>query len=260
MFKEGQLLVTRTHRRFSRSPAVSRLSDPRISPSGASSYLDSKILEGLRKRLPVSYAQMHHAVRRERPDVPARVPSPLGDNQRTQRRSSSRTPRTLQPPKQLRTPMFGAGAKHSRGLEVVDSSVGPESRTRVPFLACGPASDCGSPDPRPWSARMRHRAPPLPVHPPHCPGTGDAWLPLSRVPSSPWAPKAALRLRVCRASAPGEAAPGGARAAAPAPRHPCRGAAASGAPARHRLRAPVPAAPPRHAPPLGRPLRGPAAR
>lgn len=128
---------------------------------------------------------MHHSVRRERPDVPARVPSSPGDNQRTRRRSSSRTPRTLQPPKQLRTPVFGAGSRRPRGLEVVDSSAGPESRTRVPFLACVPASDCGSPDPRPCPARMRHRAPPLPVHPPHCRGTGDAWLPPSRVPSSP---------------------------------------------------------------------------
>lgn len=199
---------------------------------------------------------MHHAVGKERPDVPARVPSLPGDNQRTQRRSSSRTPRTLQPPKQLRTPMFGGGARRSRGLEVADSSAGPERRTRVPFLACALASGCGSPDPRPWSARMRYRAPPLPVHPPHCPGTGDAWLPPSRVPSSPWAPEAALR-RAKRA--PG----GGARRSASGclrPRHPCLGAAASGAPARHRLSAPVPAAPPRHAPPLGRPLRGPAAR
>lgn len=170
---------------------------------GASSYLASKIPEGLRKRLPVSYAQMHHAVGRERPDVPARVPSPQGDNQRTQRRFSSRTPRTLQPTKQLRTPMFRAGTRRSRGLEVADSSRGPESRTRVPFLACALASGCGSPDPRPWSTRMRHRAPPLPVHPPHCPGTGDAWLPSSRVPSRPWAPEAALRLRVRRASPPG---------------------------------------------------------
>lgn len=34
VFKEGRLLLTRTHQRFSRSPAVARLSDPRISLSG----------------------------------------------------------------------------------------------------------------------------------------------------------------------------------------------------------------------------------
>lgn len=136
----------------------------------------------------------------------------------------------------------------------------PQKSHACALLACALASGCGSPDPRPWSARMRHRAPPLPVHPPHCPGTGDAWLLPSRVPSSPWAPEAALRLQVCRAKC---ARGGGARRGESGclrPRHPCRGAVASGAPARHRLREPVPAAPPRHAPPLGRPLRGPAAR
>lgn len=112
------------------------------------------------------YAQMHHAVRRERPDVPARVPSPPGDNQRTQRRSSSRTPRTLQPPKQLRTPMFGAGARRSRGLEVADSSAGPENSH-----ACALPSVC--PLQWLWVSRpaplVRAHAPPSPSPP--CPPT-----------------------------------------------------------------------------------------
>lgn len=158
---------------------------------------------------------MHGAVGRARPDVPARGPSPPGDNQRTQRRSNSRTPRSpLAPLPAANTRVRSrrsalAGTRSSRQFR------GP--RESHAFPACALAGACGSPDPRPWSARMRHRAPPLPVHPLHCPGTGDARLPPPRVPSRPRAPEAALRLRVRGASAPGEAAPGGARAAASAP-------------------------------------------
>lgn len=159
-------------------------------------------------------AQKNRVVGRARPDVPARGPSPPGDNQRTQRRSNSRTPQSPRPHYQLRTPEFGAGVQHSRGPEVADSPAGPESRTRSQLV----------PSPVPMGLQTRapgSRAcasePHLSVHPLHCPGTGDARLPPPRVPSRPRAPEAALRLRVRGAGAPGEAAPGGAPASASAP-------------------------------------------
>lgn len=199
----------------------------------------------------MSHAQKNRAVGRARPDVPARGPSPPGDNQRTQGRSNSRTPQSPQPHYQLRTPEFGAGVRHSRGPEVADSPAGPESRTRSQPVSSPGAF--GSPDPRPWFARMRLRAPPLSVHPLHCPGTGDAWLPPPRVPSRSRAPEAALCLRVRGASTPGEAAPGGARAAASAPVTPVVGPSRPGPgrappPCARASRAPTTRAAPRTSP------------
>ena len=123
-----------------------------------------------------------------------------------------------------------------------------------------PAASALAPRPGPRACAAR----PLPVR--RCSGSRGGGSPAPEPPRAParrLAPgAAALRLPVRRlpvrgASAPREAAPGRALAAASAPaaRCPRRGAVASPAHARRRLPATVPAAPPRHAPPLRPPPR-----
>lgn len=129
VLKEGRLLVTGTHRRFSSSTGVAGLSDSRISLSGpqVTSPLRSLRVSGNAPRWVTPKCTTPWEGR-------APMSPPVGPPLQGTSRGPSVAPlqglrEAPQPHYQLRTE-FGAGARHSRGPEVADSSVGPESHTR----------------------------------------------------------------------------------------------------------------------------------
>lgn len=213
-----------------------------LSPEGRS-------VGGLRKRPPGSDAQTPQcrAKGAAHPMPPAWWACPPGHNLGPQS-LRSRASTSARPPAHRQPQTPGRGGRPSSGRPL---------RPGIPRTSPRRAPSARAPR----GPRMRRPRRPLPRLAGSRVGRPGPRTPAPVCPPAPGTWAAVRRLPVRRASAPSEAAPGRALAAASAPAalSPRRGAAASPAHARHRLSAPVPAAPPaaRAAP---RPQPRPAAR